>query len=104
MRPEAGADDGSELEAVRPPLDGVVDIAGAAVRRTPAVLGSGIVVLAVFTLAFAATWLPVLLVAVVGGAGSIRFANEKLHESGERFAKETSYFEINSILPKLQRC
>ena len=70
VRPEAGADDASELEAVRPPLDGVVDIAGAAVRRTPAVLGSGIVVLAVFTLAFAATWLPVLLVAVVGGGGA----------------------------------
>ncbi len=70
VRPDAAAHDASDLGAAHQPLDGVVDIAGAAVRRTPAVLGSGIVVLAVFTLAFAVTSLPVVLVAVAGAGGA----------------------------------
>ncbi len=51
-------------------LDGVVDIAGAAVRRAPAVFGSGIVVLAIFAGVLALAWLPVVALAVVEAGGA----------------------------------
>ena len=43
---------------------------GAAVRRVPAVIGSGITVLLVFVGVWIVAWLPVVLVAVAGGSGA----------------------------------
>jgi hypothetical protein len=47
----------------------VVDLAGAAVRRIPAVLASGMIVAAIFAGALSLAWLPVVLVIALGGGG-----------------------------------
>jgi hypothetical protein len=49
------------------PVESLASIAGAAVRRAPAVIGSGIVVFAAFAVVWTVAWLPLVLVAVAGG-------------------------------------
>jgi len=53
-----------------PPFGGPIAVAGAAVRRVPAVIGSGIVVFAVYAGVWAVVSLPVLLVVLAGGGGA----------------------------------
>ncbi len=56
--------------AVRSDVDGVADLAGAAVRRVPAVVGSALVVSAIFAGALALPWFSVVVLVVAGGGGA----------------------------------
>ena len=68
------------VRAVQPHLagpptgDGLAEplgnLVGVAVRRVPAVVGSGIVVFLVFAGVWVVAWLPVVFVAVIGGGGA----------------------------------
>lgn len=52
------------------PTEPLGNLVGAAVRRMPAVVGSGIVVFLVFAGVWIVAWLPVVFVAVIGGGGA----------------------------------
>jgi len=52
------------------PAEALGSLVGAAVRRVPAVVGSGIVVFLVFAGVWIVTWLPVVFVALIGGGGA----------------------------------
>jgi hypothetical protein len=52
------------------PAQPLGNLVGAAVRRVPAVVGSGIVVFLVFAGVWVVAWLPVVFVALIGGGGA----------------------------------
>ena len=64
---ETSRADGSDAAVAADPIESLASIAGAAVRRAPAVIGSGIVVFAAFAAVWTIAWLPLVVVAVAGG-------------------------------------
>jgi hypothetical protein len=62
--------DGAESPTGGSHADPLGKLTGAAVRRVPAVVGSGIVVFLVFAGVWVAAWLPIVLVALIGGGGA----------------------------------
>lgn len=61
----------ADSSGVDTPLVGLGSVIPAAVRRTPAVLGAGIVVIAAYTAAWAIATMPVVLVALAGGGVAV---------------------------------